>query len=321
VGDPIDDDDDERGRAAVRPTDLGRRGFRDVLWRVLAAAGTDHVSLVAAGVAFFGMLAIFPAIAAAIAIWGLLVTPAEIERQIAATAAVFPREAVDLLQGQARSVARAGGAAGIAAVTGLVVALWISSRGMAALMEGLNIVYGERERRGLVRSNLMAVALTLGMLLLVAVALVLLTVPPALSRALELSSPWLAAAQWVRWPVLVVTAVLALAVVYRFAPSRREARWRWISWGAVVATLIWLAASWAFSLYVTNFANYNETYGALGGVVVLLLWLWLSALAVLFGAELNGEMERQTERDTTIGPPRPRGERGAHAADTVGPVP
>jgi membrane protein len=167
----------------------------------------------------------------------------------------------------------------------------------------------------------MALVLTLGMLLLVAVALVLLTVPPALSQALELSPPWLAAAQWVRWPVLVVTAILALAVVYRFAPCRREARWRWVSWGAVAATVVWLAVSWAFSFYVANFASYNETYGALGGVVVLLLWLWLSTLAVLFGAECNSEMERQTERDTTIGRPRPRGERGAHAADTVGPVP
>ncbi len=287
--------------------------------RLKTAVANDHLSLTAAGVAFYGLLAIFPALAATVSLWGLMADPAEIQQEIAGASSMLPAEAGAIITDQVGAIAgNAGAGMTFATVFGLLFALYSASKGVKALMEGLNIIYGESESRGFFQLVLTALALTFGAIVVAILALGAVVVVPALVAALGLDGIVGANVTLARWPIMALVVLLALAVVYRFAPSRSKPRWQWVSWGAVVATLLWIAASVGFSIYVSHFANYNETYGALGGVIILLMWLWLSAFAVLLGAELNAELEHQTARDTTTGAPQARGERGAQMADTVG---
>jgi len=310
-----------RGREASRPSEIPKAGWRDILLRVKAEIADDHISVIAAGVAFYGLLAIFPAIAALIGIAGLVLDPAAIEGQLEQAAGMLPEDAAQILQDQARNVAQNSGGATIAVIGGLALALYSASSGMRTLMEGMNIAYDEEEKRGFVKLYATALALTAILIVGAIVALGAMLVVPALLGSLGLGGVFEAVLNYGRWPLLAVLMILGLAVIYRYAPSRENARWSWITPGSVVATILWLIASIAFSIYVSNFGSYNETYGSLGGVIILLMWLWLSAFIVLLGAELNAEMEHQTERDTTTGSKQPMGQRGARMADSVGPTP
>ncbi len=311
----------ERGREAERPQDIPKRGWRDILWRTKAEIADDHVSMIAGSIAFYGLLAIFPAIAAMISIWGLLFDPQQIVEQIRSVTGALPEGAGGLINSQVETVAAgAGTGASIAAVIGILFALYSASKGVQAMIEGLNIIYDEEEKRGFIMLYLMTFLLTLGMIAILIVALGAIAVLPTLLGNLGLPDVLRNLLDYARWPVLVLVALIGLAMLYRYAPSREKARWRWVSPGALVATLLWVIASIAFSIYVSNFASYNETYGSLGAVVILLMWFWVSAFVVLVGAEINGEIERQTERDTTR-TGKPMGQRGAYAADTVGPEP
>jgi membrane protein len=307
----------ERGRQAERPSEIPKAGWRDILVRTWKEIGDDHVSLIAAGVGFYALLALFPAIAALIAIWGLAFDPQQIEQQITAISQFLPEQAGAIITDQARQVAAAGGGLGLAAVIGILLALYSASKGIKALIEGLNIIYDEQEKRGFIKLNLMALVITLGIIVALIVALGVIVVLPIVLELLGLGPIVDALVSIVRWPLLFAFAMLVLAALYRWAPSRAPARWRWVTWGAAIATLIWVLGSIAFSIYVRNFGSYNETYGSLGAVIILLMWLWLSAFVVLLGAELNAEMEHQTERDSTTGAPEPRGRRGAQVADEV----
>jgi membrane protein len=313
---------EKRGRQAEHPQDIPKRGWRDILLRVKDEMTADHVSVVSAGVAFFGLLAIFPAIAALISIAGIAFDPATIGEQLNAVAAVLPESAASIMQTQAEKVASNGDTGiGLAALFGIVLSLYSASKGMKTLMEGMNIAYDESEERSFISLNVTALALTLFLIVGMLIALAVTLVAPALLDSLGLSDNVEAAVTFGRWPVLALLTVLGLAVVYRYGPSREDPEWEWVSIGAIAATIVWIAGSIAFSIYVRNFGSYNETYGALGGVIILLTWLWLSAFIVLLGAELNSEMEHQTKKDTTTGAPQPMGERGAAKADTVGEVP
>ncbi|SDY58432.1 YihY/virulence factor BrkB family protein [Citreimonas salinaria] len=311
-----------RGRGAERPQDIPRPGWRDVLLRVKDELTADHVSIVSAGVAFFGLLAIFPAIAALISIAGLILDPAAIEQQLASVAGVLPADAAQIIESQAREVAsNAGAGIGLAAAGGILFSLYSASKGMKSLIEGMNIAYDEEESRGFIALNVIALALTLFLIVGVLIAFGATLAAPALLGQMGLSQGAQTAVTYGRWPLLAILAIFGLAVVYRYGPSREHPQWRWISPGAVVATVIWLIGSILFSIYVRNFGSYNESYGALGGVIILLTWLWLSGFIVLLGAELNSEMEHQTGKDTTTGKPLPKGERGAVKADTIGRTP
>lgn len=311
----------ERGRHASRPSEIPKLGWRDILLRVKSEVADDHVSISAAGVAFFGLLAIFPAIAALIGVAGLVLDPAQIESQLAQAASVLPENAAQILQDQASKVAQNSGGATIAAIGGVALALYSASSGMRTLMESMNIAYDEDEKRGFVGLYATSLALTLVLIVGAVVALGATLVLPAVLATMGLGGLVEAVLTYGRWPLLALLMILGLGVVYRYGPSRENARWRWITPGSVVATVLWLIASIAFSIYVRNFGSYNETYGSLGGVIILLMWFWLSAFVVLLGAELNSEMEHQTERDTTTGGDRPMGQRGARMADSVGPTP
>ena len=308
-----------RGRTADTPRQMPAAGWRDVLWRTKNEMSRDNLSLVAAGVAFYALLAIFPAIAATVSIYGLVADPQTVEQQLAATSQVLPEQARSIIEEQLKRVTSGASAAlSLGAIFSLLLALWSANKGTQSLITALNIVYDEEEKRGFVRLTLISLALTLGIILFVLVCIVAIAVMPALLGNLGLPESVRQLASWLRWPLLGLAFVIGLAVFYRFAPSRDEPRWRWVNWGAVLATVLWLIGSVLFSWYVSNFGSYNETYGSIGAVVVLMMWFWVSALIVLLGAELNAEMEHQTERDTTRGDDQPMGMRGAYVADTVG---
>jgi membrane protein len=306
------------GRDAERPGEIPPRGWFAILKRVKAEVKEDNVTLLAAGVAFYAMLAIFPAIIAVVTVYGMVADPAQVESQVNEFAKGLPAGADQLLTEQLGNVVNAGQQAlSVGLAISLLAVLWSASGGVQGLVKGLNLVYDERETRGFVKLRGLSLLLTLGAIVVVVVALALIAVFPGVIDNLGLGQAGQLAASGVRWVVLALVVLTALAVLYRYAPDRANPRWRWVSWGAVVALVVWLLGSVGFSWYVDNFGKYNQTYGALASVIVLLLWLFLSSFAVLLGAELDAEIERQTARDTTTGPERPLGERDAEVADTV----
>lgn len=271
-----------------------------------SAAQDDNITLIAAGVAFYALLAIFPAIAAVVSLWALLLDPATIARQIESAAAVLPPDAAGILLAQSREVAAGtSSGVGLVALVGVAVALYSASKGAGALMTSLNAVFDVPEARGFLARYAVLLALTFGLALGAVLALATVAVLPALFAVLPLPAGLGPIVEVARWAVLALLAMVGMTLVYRFAPNRGPARWRWISPGAVVATVAWLAGSAAFSIYVSSFGSYNETYGALGAVVVLLLWLWLSALVMLLGGELDAALERERglRAGSSAGPP------------------
>ncbi len=308
-----------RGREADRPGTIPRRGWKDILKRTLKESKKDNVSIVSAGVAFYALLAIFPAIAAMVSLYGLVADPATVQEQLAAVQGILPTEARSMMENQmSRVAAGSGGALGLGAIFGILFSIWSATKGTKAVMTALNIVYGEEEGRGFIKQNLMALTLTVGGILFIILALGLVVAFPALFGNLGLPGFVQTLASALRWPVLWLALVLGLAVLYRYAPDREEPKWRWVNWGSTAASILWIILSLVFSYYVANFGNYNETYGAIGAVIILLMWFFITSYVVLMGAELNAEMEHQTSRDSTTGTPRRMGKRGAHAADTLG---
>ena len=309
-----------RGRHADSPTQIGSKGWMDILFRIKDEISRDHVSLVAAGVAFYGLLAIFPGIAALMAIAGLVLEPETVVAQLDQIGTVLPQEASAIILGQAQDVAGAqGGGLGLAAILGVLLALWSASAGVSSLMEGINVAYDEEDSRGFVKRTLVRLALTLALIVtLIVIVALAVVIPVALSFLTDLGpiAEFFIAA--LRWTVIFCVVVVALAGLYRFAPNRADAQWRWTAPGALIATALWLVGSIALAIYVSNFASYQETFGALAGVVILLMWLWMSAFIILLGAEFDSEMEAQTERDTTTGPREPMGDRDAVKADNLG---
>lgn len=311
-----------RGRRAEHPSDLTGKGWKDVLLRVKNKIGDHNLSIVAAGVAFYAFLAIFPALAALVSIYGLMIDPQTVQQQLTQATGMLPEQARQVLAGQLQRIS-AGGAQtlGWGIALSILFALWSANRGTKALFKGINIAYEEKEERGFLKQNALTLAFTLGFIVVAVVSLALIAALPVALGTLGLPPALQIIARVVQWALPAGVILLTLTTVYRFAPDRENARWRWVSWGATTATVLWLIASWAFSFYVVNFNNYNETYGTLGAVVVLLLWFMLSAFIFLLGAEMNSEMEHQTSKDTTTGPEEPMGNRGANHADTVGEKP
>ena len=311
--------DDARGRAARRPGEIPRRGWRDILLRVKQEHAEDNVSLIAAGVAFYWLLAIFPALAGVIAIYGLVTEPQQVEQQLEAVSQVLPQQAQSVMMDQARRIAEQSSSnLQLAVVLGFLGALWSAAKGMKALMDSLNIAYDQGERRGFFKLNGLALLLTLGAMVSGVIALSLVVALPVILGRIGLGGVVQTLVSWARWPLLALLIVFALGVAYRYGPDRDQPQWRWVNAGAIAATALWLVASGIFSWYVANFGSYNETYGSLGAIIILLMWFFITAYAILLGAELNAEMEHQTRADTTGGRPQPMGKRDAYVADTLG---
>ena len=306
------------GRTARSPAHIPWRGWKQVLHRAVREAGSDRVSLSASGCAFWATLSLFPAISMVIALYGMVFDPVTVEPQLENIRHLLPAPAFEMISERVRTlVSHPGSTLGVSLLISTAVTLWSASTGTKSLISALNLAYEEQERRGLLAFQAVGLLMTLGAILGAILALAILVLLPAVISFLGLSAHTQGLVQFGSFADLVIFVLSALSVLYRFGPSRRVAQWHWITPGSVVATVLWLIASLLFSFYVQHIATFNATYGPLGAVAGIMMWFWVTAYAVLFGAELNAELELQTAEDTTEGGPRPMGERGAFVADHV----
>lgn len=306
---------DVPGHDAEKPTEIPARGWLQVVKRGWAEAKIDQVPLLGAGVAFFAFLALFPAVIALVTLYGLFADPATIADQVNSLGAL-PAEVRQLVVDQINNQSRA--ALGWSAALSIALALFSASGGVNNLMTAVNVAYDEDDNRNAIKKRLIALALTLGAIVFIVLVLGLVAVlPPLLERLLGDSPVLQLLLSAARWVLLVVLVSVALAILYRVAPDRDAPKMRWVSVGAAAATVLWLLASVGFTVYVSTFGNYAKTYGVFAGIIVLLLWLWITSYAVLLGAEINAEAEEQTVVDTTRGPAEPLGSRDAVKADST----
>ncbi len=307
-----------RGRTASVPKEIPFRGWVDILLRVKDELIRHNASLVAAGVAFYFFIALFPTIGAIFSVYGLVTTPEQVEQQLVQLLVVVPADSHETILGIVKGITNEPDEAlGVSFVISLLITLWSTSRGMAALFNGINIAYNEEETRNFFKLNGLLLLFTLGTIVLISFALALVVGAPELASGLELPQYVRQLISYGRWPVLLVILIGSLMVLYHVAPSRTSPKFSWVNYGAIFAGLLWLAASLSFSYYVSNFSSYDKLYGSFAAVIILQLWLYISALVLFLGAELNSEMEHQTKVDTTVGEPKPIGERGAYHADHV----
>ena len=307
------------GRFSGNPLQIPWAGWKDILWRTYQQIGEDRLLAIAAGVVFFGLLALFPAVTALVSSYGLFADPSTIGANLQQLALMLPDGTFQIVQDQiARVLAKGSTSLGVTFLFGLALAIWSANAGVKAMIDALNVVYDEEEKRSFIGLNLVSLTFTTS-----GIAALLLMVGAVVAFPLALDHLGLAPQnQWfvslARWPILLVILLVALGILYRFGPSRHAARWEWLSVGSIAAALLWVAGSSLLSWYLSNFGNYSATYGSLGAAIGLMTWMWMSAIIVLCGAELNSEIEHQTVRDTTVGHPKPLGARGAIMADTVG---
>jgi membrane protein len=308
-----------RGRDADSPAQIPSQGWRDIFWRVFWSVSENRILSTSGSVAFFALLAIFPGIGAIVSLYGLFADPSKIGEHIGMLGVILPFGVLEVVAEQIRLVTnQQTKTLGAAFVVGLLIAFFSANSGIAALCDALNVVYGEREKRSIVQLYTTTFLFTLAGIVIVILALLGMVVTPLVLEFIGLTSATEILILVIRWPLLLMTVGLSLAFLYRYGPSRKDAKWRWVTWGSVFAALFWIAASMLFSWYVATFDSYNRIYGSLGAGIGFMIWLWISAVIVLLGGEVNAEMEHQTARDTTEGRPKPLGSRGATMADHVG---
>ncbi|MBA3517848.1 MAG: YihY/virulence factor BrkB family protein [Rhizobiales bacterium] len=311
--------DPGRGREATTPSEMTWPGWKDILWRVYSEFSEDRVTLIAAGATFYLLLALFPALAAFVSIYGVVADPQTIADHVAFLGGVLPSGGLELIQSQLQSlISQDPSSLSFGFLFGLALALYSANNGILTLFEAMNIAYDEAEKRGFVMRYAISLLFTLGAIIIGILFIVSVGVVPAVLAFVGLGTVAETLISLARWPILFAASAAAIAVLYRYGPSRERAKWRWVTWGSVLATIVWIIASVLFSWYLTNFADYNATYGSLGAVIGFMMWTWISVIILIFGAELNSEMEHQTARDSTTGPEKPLGARGATMADNVG---
>ena len=308
-----------RGRRARSPGQIPWRGWKDIILRTLQETQADRLMGLAAEVVFYSLVALFPAIAAGVSIYALFADAGTIAKHLSLAVGVIPNDALGMLDDEiTRIAAKSDGKLTFGFLFGLCVALWSANAGMKAMFDALNVIYDEQDKRGLFRLNLITLFFTICAIGAVLLAVSAVVIFPLLLAVFGLATDALPLIAYLRWPLMWFLVVAGATVLYRYGPNRRPAKWRWISVGSGFAASAWLVLSSLFSWYLSNFANYNATYGSLGAVVGLMMWMWLSTIVILVGAELNAEIEHQTARDSTIGIEKPLGARGAVMADTVG---
>src|SRR5436305_903579 len=308
-----------RGRHATSPWQIPWKGWKDILIRTYREFGRDRLLAVAAGVVFYALLALFPAITALVSSYALFAKASTINDHLATLAGMLPSGAFDIVRDQVNRVLSKGDAKlGFAFAFSFLLAVWSANGGTKAMMDALNVAYEEEEKRGFLKLNAVSLAFTFGGLIAALLAIGSIVAVPIILATIGLGSVADAVLRIGRWPVLIVAMLLGLAVLYRYGPSRSSARWQWVTPGSLFATVTWLIGSALLSFYLSNYANYDATYGSLGAAIGLMVWMWMSTIVVLLGAELNAEIEHQTAADTTQGGDKPLGTRGAKVADTVG---
>jgi membrane protein len=308
-----------RGREAIHPLQIPWRGWYDVVWRTYCEMQSDRLLSISGGVSFFVLLAIFPAITALVSAYGLLFSPSTITNNLSILNEFVPNNVLGIVREQANRVAaNRGSALSLGIVVGILVSLWSAMSGVKAMIDALNVIYEQKESRSFIKLNLVALAFTLAGFAAFLVAIASIVVLPLILSPIGFDNVAETLTRVARWPVLLILLLIGLAVLYRYGPDRRAARWQWVTVGSAFAAMTWIIASFLFSWYLASFANYNATYGSLGAAVGVMIWLWISTTVMLLGAELNAEIEHQTARDSTIGAEKPLGARGAVMADTVG---
>lgn len=313
------DFDTSRGRNAKTPSEIPVKGWKDTLLRVKKEIGNDRLSLVSAAMSYYALLALVPAMTSIVLIYAWISDPVEISNHISKAGRFIPNEFQEILRGQLTSLSsKAQSTLGFSAIGALLFSLWSSSKANKAIMEALNMVNEEKESRGFFKINLTAMGLTLLGVVLSVVAILVVIGMPALMSQFEFGDTIEAVVAGLSWVFMLALFTFYLAIIYRFAPCRNKPKWKWVSWGAVAAAVLWALASLLFSWYAAKFGDFNKTYGSLGAVVVLMTWFYISSFVILLGAEINAESEHQTKRDTTTGPEKPMGFRKAEMADTVG---
>jgi membrane protein len=282
---------DQPSSPAPQPSRCSRwLGF---LRKVSKAIDRDHLPIAAAGVAFFLMLGIFPGLAALFSVYGWLSDPIEIERQLQDESGVLPHEVHQIMLSQLQMVAGDNKTAGLGTILSLIFAIWAGSYAMRGLIQGLNIVFRQSEKRKFISLQVASLVLTILLLLVISSAIFLIAIIPVYVRMLPGDEYSLKILALLRWPFLLTIIMFMLALIYRFGPSNHQAAWKWISPGAIVATLFWLVASAVFSYYVGNYKFYLSTYSSLGAIVILMLWLYITAFLILLGAEIDEALRKE----------------------------
>lgn len=309
---------EKRGHDAEKPRQIPGKGWRDIAVRVKNQLIADNISIVSAGVAYYFFLALFPTIIAAISIYGLIMDPTQVEQQMSQIAGILPQQASQMLSNILERIAgKTEETLGWSLAVSILVSLWSAQKGTNSVFEGVNIAYDETDERGFFKRNALTLLFTLAGIIVGILSTALVVAFPALVESINLPSYLEILIQWLRWPLMAVIIIGALGLTYKIAPDRQSPKFRWVSWGAVIATILWLAGSILFSLYIENFGNYDETYGSFAAVIILMLWFYITAYIILLGAEINSEMEHQTRKDSTTGEDKPMGQRNAWHADHV----
>ncbi|MDB5682902.1 MAG: ribonuclease [Sphingomonas bacterium] len=314
-------DQPDRGLGADTPLEIPGRAWGEILKRVWFKTGTDNISLLAAGVAFYAFLAFVPLLGALIMTYGLIADPSKIAEDMKSIIDLVPADAARLIYEQLVNLSTtASGKKGVGLAIALFVSIYGAMRAASGIMGALNVIYEQPERRSLIRTTLISAVITIGAVIVGIVGLLSASVLAFLESIFwQLGGATTVAIKVLTWLFAGTLAAFGIGMVYRIGPDRHDAKWRWLTLGSSVATLLWLLATIGFGLYASRFGDYNATYGSLGAVVVLLMWLFVSCYAILLGAELNAESERQTARDSTTGPEKPLGKRGATMADSLPP--
>ncbi|WP_366658194.1 YihY/virulence factor BrkB family protein [Fodinicurvata sp. EGI_FJ10296] len=308
-----------RGREAKRPGEIPWAGWKDIVRRVIKEMIEDRIMLVAAGITFFLVLALFPALAAIVSLYGLFADPAGVTASLSYVEGVLPEPGIELIRSQLTDLASQNRqAVGLGFLASFAIAFWSANNGVKALFEGMNVAYNEKEKRGFLKLTALSFVFTIGAMLLFILLFAIVGVIPAVLGFVDLGAVTDILVRVGRWALMVLLVIVAIGLLYKFGPSRAKPQVRWISTGGILASIVWIVVSIGFSFYLQNFANYNATYGSLGAAIGFMVWIWISVLIVLVGAELNGEMEMQTAEDTTTGAPEPIGRRGAVVSDSLG---
>lgn len=307
-----------RGGEADKPSQIPKTGWKDISLRVRDKLKTDHVNIIAAGIAFYFFLAIFPAMTASLSMYGLVMDPADVTQQMRQFASVLPNQAHQMISELLRTLStKPEETLGWSLLLSTLISLWSANKGTKAVFEGVNAAYNESSNRTYIKKNAITLVFTLGGTLFGFICLSLVVGFSTYIDYLGWSTIGSILLSLVRWVILATMVALALSIIYKVAPVRDNPEFKWVTWGAIIATLLWLTGSYLFSFYIDNFGKMDNTYGSFAAIIILMLWLFLTGYSVILGAEINAQMEHQTKKDTTVGEDMPMGQRNAYYADHV----
>ena len=308
----------KKGHSAEKPAQIPQKGWKEIGKRIISQISDDNMQIVSAGIAFYFFMALFPALLAMVNIYSLIIAPDKLKEHFNSLNEILPPSAYDIITGIIQPIIEQPNTTlGWSLAISILISLWSANKGTSALFQGVNIAYDETDNRGFIKKTGLTLIFTIGAIFLGLICLMLLIFYPAFVNELPISGGIETLIGWVRWILIALIFIFGLGMLYKKAPDRDDPEFKWLSHGAVVSTLLWIVGSLLFSWYVQNFGSYDKVYGSFAAVIILMLWLFITAFIILLGAELNSETEHQTRKDTTVGEDEPMGQRGAYHADHV----